>query len=318
LNLVEVSHHLSAFSELANSTARGRTGSENIPQLLKRYGGPIDLILLPRQARSLTLETLNRWMMIEFPAQAVRLTGMHGTAVKVSDLLRWTAEDMDDAPRARHYVDLAERLDESCSPRPVFGDRTPDRLAQLSQLVGVTEHVTFHPQGWCREAMQDIYRQARDLVWAIRHGDASTMTGIDFPDTVLPSEAQGITWETGWILKAVATRADYLSEGEQEALEQAVAFFPDENLEISVNRDDGSNFWVVEPSLLMQPIEDDLQEAIGSVRIVNYGPGSTFSKDADKYEFRLHLEVETDIEDGQVCFLVSDGLTYKASIGLEN
>ena len=266
------------------------------------------------------LDAMDRWIQVIYPVDASYLTGSFGIAIRVSDVLRWLAEDGDS--RAEYRLKLAEALDADPAPRPVVANPELDRQSLVLEYKELLRLMTKDPTGWSSQTVGTVISCS---LWALEGaawGKVSMPSLIPFPVDYLPlgckltKDGYGgeILSDVNWLLRKTIQRAGYITDRERHQLKLASLFYPDLRSEVEI-RLGTSVLKVGSLDVSREHSADDIGSLVGSVYLDHPGGANKFSPDVGEFPFRLHHPSNPDPEDDEHFYLVSELVTYVGFTG---
>jgi len=266
------------------------------------------------------VDSMDRWLQITFTADAAKACGAYGVALKVSDVLRWLAEESQSEARRDYLERLASALDADPSPRPAIENPVPDRERLLIDYLSLTREMTANLSSWTTRTLQEVSYCARAAGRAVEWGTAMMPLTIPFPADLLPPGHKltrdgygGEVLQTDWLLREAVGRASYLGDVEREQLKTALKFYPSPRLCFDVcadgiDVDEIGGFTVVRDL----PIHN-VGDLLGSVNVDLLAEEAKFSSDSEEFPYRLYRVDATWAADEPHFYLVSDLAIYHAS-----
>jgi hypothetical protein len=268
-----------------------------------------------------TVATMARWSTLTHDKRTAAALGVTGAVFRSSDLLRWIARD-EDGPRADYYRTLAAAFDETNEEPPLI-DPNPGiqlRFSGCLELMAVFDH---QPDVWSRGGALALYMFARETLREVYFGTEGNHVCVDYPIDLLPSADENgehsrstyLTARDAYLL--TLENSPDLSEVERASIELALQFYPPEDLEMEITLSDGLNYWLADVRMLNDDIEaGTLLTPVGSLHVDHSGGLHAYSSSVDRHPFRVCMPANSrpDEEYQDLCFLVSDRVTYVASI----
>ncbi|MEQ8600152.1 MAG: hypothetical protein RLP98_09515 [Devosia sp.] len=262
------------------------------------------------------LDSMSRWLTVVFPVDALRASGAFGTAVKVSDALRWLAEE--DVRRADYLVHLAGALDAQPSPRPAITDPTDDRNQLLLDYMSLTRQMIASLPSWSDNTLHTVKYCARAAAQGAEWGTTMMPLTIPFPSDLLPAGQKltkdgydGMILRTDWLLRNAVKRANYLSDDERKQIMASLMFYPSPNLTFSLSVS-GNETDVGPLSVVRNCSVDDVADVLGSVHLDHLEETGRFSQDPEEFPFRVYRSSSPRDDDEPEFYLVSDQVIYHA------
>jgi hypothetical protein len=260
------------------------------------------------------VDSMSRWIQIVYPVDASHLSGAFGTSIRVSDVLRWLAEDGD--PRAEYLSGLADRLDANPAPRPTVSNPEPDRENLALEYSHMLRLMTKESDVWSLRTLSDVEFFARKALEAVAWGEASMPPLIPFPLDHLPSRCKltrdgydGRILSAGWLLRRAIQRADYISDRERHQLKLASHFYPDPQSAVAV-RLENRTYEIGSFKVSREHSANDLGDLLGSIHLDHFGGSNKFSPDVGEFPFRLHRPANPLPGEEEHFYLVSELITY--------
>lgn len=261
------------------------------------------------------LDAMDRWIQIIYPVEASCLTGAFGTAIRVSDVLRWLAEPGDS--RAEYRLKLANALDADPAPRPVVSNPKSDREGLVLEYQELLRLMMKDRTDWSWSTLSTVECGARRALEGAAWGEVSMPPLIPFPVDYLPTGCKltkdgydgEVLSDVGWLLRKAIHRAGYITDRERHELKLASMFYPDPMSEVEV-RLRTSAFEIGSFNVSRIHSADDIGALVGSVYLDHFGGANKFSPDPGEFPFRLHKPGNPHPEDDEHFYLVSELVTY--------
>ncbi|WP_172122497.1 hypothetical protein [Devosia sp. 919] len=333
--LLHVHHRLMALHEILPSRGYDIVqGGNDLASSIESYKGALPMgkaralfCSRPLQAKANTLSNLPRWTTIFFPRGAVETSGLLGTSLSVADYLSWVVEDGNCA-QPDYCLALSRALQAAPEPRPIIADPSPEYWTHLEACLEALSLIEEDPDATSVDGAFELSRQTSEALNDVEFGRADAYTGFDYPVDMPPpsssmsgSVSRGMMTSTGYALRNIVDRANFVSDEEKAQISRALAYFPDRDLAIDIELANSQRFSICDIGVLESlhvPVPHHLlMPAEGSVHLDHYGDHSGFSSAPGRFEFNLHRpapHLDEDDEYTDVCFLVSERVTYTAAI----